>query len=115
VDRVGEHLAPRRLLEEALDPAVLVRDDDPELERVVDGLEADRHRGLPLSMELDELREVEVAERIAGDDEERVVEAPGGEAHRAGGAERRLLDRVADLDPERLAAAEVRADRLRQE
>ena len=34
VDRVREHLAPRGLLEEALDPALVVDDDDPELERV---------------------------------------------------------------------------------
>ena len=42
VDRVREHLAPRGLLEEALDAAVLVGHDDAELERVVDGDEADR-------------------------------------------------------------------------
>ena len=59
--------------------------------------------------------EVDVAERVAGDDEERVVEPAGREPHRAGGAERRLLDRVRDVDAERLAAAEVAADRLRQE
>src|SRR5438105_1498209 len=115
VDRVGEHLAPRRLLEEALDAAVVVGDDDPELQRVFDGLEADGHRRLLLAVELDELRKVEVAERVARDDEERAVETARGEPHRAGGAERRLLDRVADLHSERLAAAEVRADRLRQE
>ena len=63
----------------------------------------------------DERGQVDVAERVAGDDEERVVEPPGREPHRAGGAERRLLDRVADVDAERLAAAEVAADRLRQE
>ena len=59
--------------------------------------------------------EVDVAERVAGDDEERVVELAGGEPHRAGGAERRLLDRVADVDAERLAVPEVAPDRLRQE
>ena len=48
VDRVGEDLAPRRLLEEALDLAVLVGDDDPELERVVDRLEPDRDGGAGL-------------------------------------------------------------------
>jgi len=42
VDRVREDLSPRRLLEEALDAAVLVGDDDPELERVRDRLEPDR-------------------------------------------------------------------------
>ena len=115
VDGVGEDLAPRRLLEEALDPAVLVGDDDAELERVVDRLEPDRHRGLLLAVRLDELRQVDVAECVAGDDEERVVEPPRRELHRAGGAERRLLDRIADIDAERLSATEVAADRLRQE
>ena len=115
VDRVREHLAPRRLLEEALDPAVLVGDDDPELEWVFDRLEADRDRRVLLAVELDQLRQVDVAERVAGDDEERVVEPAGRESHRACRAERRLLDRVRDVDAERLAAAEVRADRLRQE
>ena len=94
VDRVGEDLAPGRLLEEALDAALLVGDDDPELERVLDRLEADRDRRLLLAVELDEPRQVDVAERVAGDDEEGVVEPAGGEPHRAGGAERRLLDRV---------------------
>ena len=115
VDRVGEHLAPRRLLEEALDAAVLVRHDDAELERVLDRLQADRDRRLLLAVELDEACQVDVAQRVAGDDEERVVEPARGELHGAGGSERRLLHRVADLHPERLAAAEVRADRLGQE
>ncbi len=80
VDRVGEHLPPRRLLEEALDAAVLVGDDDPELERVLDRLQADRHGRALLPVELDDLAEVEVAERVAGDDEERVVEAVAARA-----------------------------------
>ena len=74
VDRVGEHLPPRRLLEEALDAAVLVGDDDPELERVLDRLQPDRDRGALLLVELDDLAEVDVAERVARDDEERLVE-----------------------------------------
>src|SRR4029077_87540 len=36
-------------------------------------------------------------------------------ANRAGRAERRLLDRVLDVDAERLPVAEVAPDRLRQE
>src|SRR5581483_1748752 len=44
-----------------------------------------------------------------------VTDAPCCEANRARRAERRLLDRVRDVDAERLAVAEVRADRLRQE
>ena len=97
VDRVGEHLPPRRLLEEALDAAVLVGDDDPELERVLDRLEADRDGGALLLVELDDLAEVDVAERVARDDEERLVETVAREAHRAGRAERALLDRVLDV------------------
>ena len=115
VDRVGEDLPPRGLLEEALDSAVVVRDHDPELERVLDGLEPDRDRRASLLVELDELPEVEVAQRVARDDEERVVELVGGETHRAGRPERRFLDRVLDVDAEALAVTEVAADRLRQE
>ena len=115
VDRVGEDLAPRRLLEEALDPPVVVGDHDPELERVLDRLEADRDRRALLLWNLTSFAEVEVAERVARDDEERLVELVGGQPDRAGRAERRLLDGVLDVDAERLAVAEVAADRLRQE
>src|SRR5262249_7880439 len=76
VDRVAEDLAPPRLLEEALDAPVLVGDDDAELERVLDRLEADRDGGVPLAMELDELGQVDVAERVPRDDQRRVVEPP---------------------------------------
>ena len=65
VDRVGEDLAPRRLLEEAFDASLLVGDDDAELERVFDGLEADRDGGAALLVEAIERAEVEVAERVA--------------------------------------------------
>ena len=115
VDRVREDLAPRRLLEEALDAAVLVGDDDPELERVLDRLQPDRDRGALLAVDAHQLGEVDVAERVAGDDERRLVEPPAREAHRAGRAERRLLDRVLDVEPPVRAVAEVAADRLRQE
>ena len=98
VDRVGEDLAPGGLLEEALDAAVLVGDDDPELERVVDALQADRDERALLLVEADERAEVDVAERVARDDEERLVERVLGELDRAGGARRRLLDGVADRD-----------------
>ena len=115
VDRVREDLAPGRLLQEALDPALLVGDDDPELERVVDRLEPDRHGRALLLVRADELGQVDVAERVAGDDQERLLELRAREADRAGRAERRLLDRVLDLHAERLAVAEVAADRLRHE
>ncbi len=115
VDRVREHLSPRGLLEEALHPALVVHDDDPELQRVRNGFERDRHRRFPLAVELHELREVEVAQRVARDDEKRVVELVRGETHRAGCPERRFLHRVLDPRAEALAVAEVAADRLRHE
>ena len=55
----------------------------------------------------DERAEVDVAERVAGDDEERLVEGAAREPDRAGRAERQLLDRVLDVQAERLAVAEV--------
>ncbi len=115
VDRVGEHLAPRRLLEEAFHPPFLVRDDDAELERIVDRFEPDRHRCAPFVVEGDERAQVHVAEGIARDDEERLVELLRSQADRARRAERRLFDRVADLHSQRLPFAEVTANRLRQE
>jgi hypothetical protein len=66
-------------------------------------------------VELDELGEVEVAQGVAGDDEERLVELVCGEPHRSGRPERRFLDRVLDVHAEALAVAEVAADRLRKE
>jgi hypothetical protein len=74
------------LLEEALDPPLLVGDDDPELERVLDRLEADRDGGALLLVDVDQLGQVDVAERVAGDDEEGLVEPVARQAHRAGGA-----------------------------
>jgi hypothetical protein len=65
VDRVGEDLAPARLLEEAHDAAVVLGDHDPELERVRDALQADRHERALLPVKGDEGAEVDVAERIS--------------------------------------------------
>src|SRR5207237_9507553 len=51
----------------------------------------------------------------ARDDDERLVQLRAGKSNRAGGAEGRLLDRILDRHPERLAVAEVAPDRLREE
>ena len=115
VDGVREDLRPRGLLEEALDLSVLVRDDDPELERVVDALQADRDRSALLVVALDDLPQVDVAERVARDDEEGLVERLLRELDRAGGTRGRLLDRVADLNAVGFAVAEVPAYCLRHE
>ena len=85
---VAEHLPPRRLLEEALDGAVLPGDDDPELQRVLHGLEADGRHGLVLVVEAHDLAQVEVGEDVPGDHEEALVELGHGVAHGSRGAER---------------------------
>ena len=71
-----EHLPPRRLLEEALDRAVLAGDDDAELERVLDRGETDRRRrARDRGGTASTLVEVDVGEDVAGDDEERARRA----------------------------------------
>jgi hypothetical protein len=112
VDRVREDLSPGGLLQEALDAVVRVGDDDPELERVVDVLEADGDEGFALLVEADEGAEVDVAEGVPGDDEERLVERVLGELDGPCGAGRRFLHRVADRDAVVLSGGEVAADRL---
>ena len=97
VDRVREDLAPGRLLEEALDPAVLVGDDDPELERVLDRLQADRHGGAALAVERRRSAPRSMSQSASPEMTRKVSSSlPRGEPHRAGRAERRLLDRVLD-------------------
>ena len=64
---------------------------------------------------LDEGGQVDVAERVARDDDERLGQALVRQPDGAGRPERLLLDGVVDVEPEALAAAEVRADRLRHE
>ena len=115
VDRVGEHLAPGRLFQKPLHAPVLVADHDSELEWVVDGLEADRDRRALLTVPGDQRAEIDVAQRVARDDDERLVEPAARQSHRSGRAERLFLDGVLDLQPERFAVPEVRADRLRHE
>src|SRR5581483_94571 len=92
VDGVAEHLAPRGLLEEALDRTVLAGDDDPEVERVLHGLEADGGEGALLLVEAHDGRQVDVG------------------ADGAGRAQGRLLGGVDHADTELGPVAEVRAD-----
>ena len=115
VDRVREDLAPGRLLEEPLDRAVVVRDDDAELDRVVDPLQRDRTGRTGRAVRLHERAEVDVGEHVAGDDEERLVELVGRVAHRARRAERRVLGGVPHAHAEVRAVTEVRADVVREE
>ena len=115
VDGVGEHLAPRRLLEEPLDGAVGLGDDDAELERVLDVLERDRRRRAGVAVRLHERGEVDVGEHVTRDHEERVVELVDGVADRPRGAERRILGRVPHGHAEVGAVAEVVADLVGEE
>ncbi len=115
VDGVGEHLAPGRLLQEALDRAVLASDDDAELHGILDPLEGDRRERLARLVRLHDLAEVDVGQGVARDHEERLVELLHGVAHRSGGAERGLLRRVAHADTEVGAVAEIVANVVREE
>ena len=70
---------------------------------------------LVLVVEVDDRAEVDVGEHVAGDHEEALVELVHGVAHRAGGAERRLLGGVDHAHAELGAVAEVGADGVGQE
>ena len=115
VDGVREDLAPGGLLEEALDPPVVVGDYDPELERVVDRFEANRRRASVLAVVFHQRVQIDVAERVAGDYEEGLIDIAGRHLDRSGRAQRLFFDRVFDRHPERLSVAEIGADRLRHE
>ena len=71
------------------DVTLVVAHHDAELQRVLHALEGDGDHGSALLVERDDLAEVEVGERIAADDDERVVlEEVLGELHAAGSARR---------------------------
>jgi hypothetical protein len=74
VDRVAEDLAPRRLLEEPLDPTRLrVRDDDAEGERVLDRRQGDRGLRAPRAVGRDRGRQIEVRQHVTTDHEDRLT------------------------------------------
>ena len=69
---------------------------------------ADRGLGAALVVERDERAEVEVGEHVAVAHDEPLVDALGREADAAGGAERLVLDRVAQLQVAEAIVGEVR-------
>src|SRR5262249_45938100 len=71
IDRVGEHLPPGGLFEKALDGAVVARNHDAELNRILDALERNRRERAAFAMLTHDLAEVEVGDDVARDDEER--------------------------------------------
>ena len=114
VDLVAEDLAPAGLLEEALDPPLVVGDHDPELERILHSLQRDRHRRLLLPVEPHHFLQVDVGDGVPGDHEERVVEEPLSVLHAARSAERLVLSRVGEREVEVRAVAEEVPDDARQ-
>ncbi len=116
VDGVGEDLPPGGLLQEALHPALLVDDDDAELQGVRDALEADGDEGAVLLVEPDQVGQVDVGQRVAGDHQEALVaQLVGGVLHTARRAERDLLRGVVEAHAELVAVAEVVAHQGGQE
>ncbi|MNX78966.1 hypothetical protein D3C86_1105790 [compost metagenome] len=115
VDGVGEDLAGAGLLEEALDAALFVGDDDAELERVLDPVQEQGREGLLLLVVGDRRRQVDVGKAVARDHQEGVVQVLLDGLDRPRRAEGHLLlDRVGDVDPEVAAVPEVVLDDLRQ-
>ena len=116
VDRVGEHLAPGRLLEEPLDPPVLLGDHDAEFERVGHPGQPDGDQRALVLVEVDHRGQVHVGQRVAGDDQEGLVtQRVLGVPDAARGTERHLLGGVLQAHAEFLAVAEVVADQRGQE
>ena len=116
VDRVAQHLAPGGFLQEALDPAVAVLHDNPEVDRVAHPGQAGRHQRSGRLVGQHELAQVDVGERVARDDQEGgVTQRVLGVRDRAGRPERRLLGRVAQVHAQLLAVPEVGPDQAGEE
>ena len=115
VDGVAEDLAPGGLFEEPFDRAVGPGDDDPELERVVDGFQGEGGEAAPIGVERHQGGEVQVGEDVPGDDQKALVEFVACVQHRAGRPERRRLGRVDHAHPELRPVAEVGPDRVGHE
>ena len=111
VDLVREHLAPGWLFQEAIDGPVRIRDHHAELERVRHRGEHDRGRRLLLPVILHHLAEIDVGHRIAADDDEGLVQVLLRVLDTAGGAQRRVLDDIGDVDAEVRAVPKIVADR----
>ena len=106
--RSRERLGGVGLLLEALDPAVGVVDHHAVLARVGDLLDGQRGDPARAAVALHQRAQVDVGERVARDDHDRVVaEEVGHVAHTAGRAQQLLLEAVLE------AVAEVGADRVR--
>lgn len=116
VHRVREDLAPGRLLQEALDLALLVHDGDTEFERVRYARQADGDQSTLFLVEIDEVGEIEVSQGITGDHKEGVVlQRLLGVLDTPSSTEWLLLIGIGELHPELLAITEVVLDQRCQE
>src|SRR5438309_8242659 len=110
VRQVRERLLLPRLLLEFLDSAFRIEAHDPELRRILDLRERDRHDAAFPLVKIVQRLEVDVAQDVAHRDEERVVDEHADPAHGARGARRVLLEAVHD----RRVVVEAVADRFDQ-
>ncbi len=108
VHRVREDLAPGRLLQEALDPALVVGDRDTELQGIRHPGETDSDQCVLAAVELDQFREVEVGQSVAGDHQKGVVlEGVLGVLDTPRSAEWGLLVRIGEMHAQLFAVTEV--------
>ena len=111
VDRIREDLAPLRLFQEATDPAGVVGNDHPILERAFDPGEAESRHRAALAVGGDEGGEIDVGERIPAEDQKAVVvQEVLGFLHTAGRPQRRVLDCVTEVHAELAAVAKILLD-----
>ena len=113
VDVVRRDLLGPRLLEEAQDPAVGVRLDEAVGRRVRHRCQQDRGLRLRGLVPGDDRRQVDVGQHVAVQDDGPLVEEVERVADGAAGAERGVLDGVADAHAERTPVAEDGLDALR--
>src|SRR6266851_5167838 len=111
VGEVRDDLAPAWLLDEPLDRSALVDDHHSVLEWVGNRFEHDGGQRAALAVKANRRPEVNVSQGIAGDDQKRLVELRSREHHRAGGAKRRVLDRIGQRHTLLGAVAEIVPDR----
>ncbi len=109
--------AGRRLLQEATDAAVIVDLDDTERRRIGDRSQVNRRLGAGASVFGDKGGDVEVADHVAVERQERAIDPGelGSEADRSGGVERLRLDGVAQLDRAASPVGKGGAEGVREE
>ena len=94
--------------------ALLVHRDHAVFERVRHARERQRGQAGLFGVKVDDLREVEIGQRIAGDHHKRLLEHALGVLHAAGGAQRLILQAVLDMHAMRRTIAEVILDDIRK-